>query len=243
MEIRHLKRSLTGSMKSEYYEYKSLFMIFLYILVGMIGGGIFLRSIGIFSPGFNGLVTELEIVNQAIFTAIVTMGISSISMTSKRYLQQRFQFPLNKLIFLISAMVMILFASFILISMTAGLSTIVLLLNRIVSLFSSSFIVISTFELKTYLWGLVFGFLNIINAAALIFCVFLFIKKWMIPSLIALALVIFYPVFNSSFLEFWPWIIKKIYFHDSAALTIVKFFLTYFAIFALSYIPLRKMEV
>lgn len=172
-------------------------------------------------------------------TMLITLFVYVVVSTSKVELYSKFSFPINRRIYAISNFLVLVVGSLALLMIVTILSPVELMLFKLVELFSDQFIYINIMTLGGFIEGFITSWLYLIAISSVSYCVFIYIRKYMIASLLTLAVL-------ATMIISFGWlgnIIQFIFLEQNLGLFVAKLLSISVISHLLGYIPLRKMEV
>lgn len=236
------------SKKTKKNSYKGLLLNFYYdIKKTIIIGIIITLSITLFSLLLNIILIQFNeptssnsgMLVVGFFVMLISLFIYVINSTSKVELFSKFSFPINRLIYAISNFIAIVIGSFLMLMVITIMTPIEVLLTKFISIFTIKLLYLNNITLYGYIVGFLSAWGYMIALGSITYCIFMYIRKYKIFSLLVLALLI------TLILSF-GWlgnILQFIFFESNLALLMIKLLSISIVTNILGYIPLKKMEV
>lgn len=242
IDIRGFKNGFSGTVRALYFDYRKLIFICFLVSAGlMVGQMLIYLSIVFSGDGLRKIEFNMMLVTA--FTAFLSLGIGAIVGTGKSDLRGKFFFPVSRICYSIADMAMLYYSSLLLVAMVSFFTFLELALDSLLERFSSDIVLISNLTAASFGRDLLFLFVAMPAFAALVNFVFLFIRRWMIPSLIVLVLLVSQIFLNETFLQ--PFVSKAVSFIGKTPypVIILGLLLAVPLLYAMAYIPLKKIEV
>ncbi len=111
------------------------------------------------------------------------------------------------------------------------------------NLFINDFVLISRLSLKSFSNGLIISFFILFLIGSFAYCIFMYIKKWMIPTLTAVAAFVIFPILNNDVFHNYETIFSGIIDFQTPIVLCLKIVLISLILHILAYIPFKFMEV
>lgn len=236
-------RSYKGAIKNLYYDYRISFKVCLIISAAIVLAVNFLNILAVvYQDHVNGNSNGggMNIVG---ITALITILVSSIELTSKKNMESKFFFPLNKKIWCFANLTMMTFAAFVFTTMALMLAAIELIVGNILTASSGRFFFFSSFTWDSYVGGTITLFMFILVFGSFVYCLFIFLKRYLVLVLTLLGIVIILPIFSSTFAPIYYTVFKFFFVEQTRSLFVVKYLSLTLIFHTLAYLPLKKMEV
>lgn len=234
-------RAWNGIIKNLYYDYRVAFKVGFIISAVIVISMFIVNTIAI---GIDGSVSGKSnggAMNFTAMTALITILVSSIDLTSKKGLESKFFFPLNKMVWSLANFVMMAFAAFVFTTMSLALTAIEMILSNILSANSAHFLFVSNFSLYEYTGGTITLFMYILVWGSIVYCLFMYFRKYLIVSLVGFTLLIIFPIIRGG--QLYVHVINFFVLEDVILFFILKFLALTLLLHGLAYLPFRKMEV
>lgn len=235
-------RSFNGVIRNLYYDYKKLFVIS-FIISSVFFLLLLATNILMLVVSQGQSQSNSGMMNIAGMTVLIAYGISSITLTTKSELYSKFFFPVSRSVFAIANFVMMLFSALGLIALCSVFATFEVIFARILTALSGQFFFVSEYTISTYFNGMVSFFFYLVAIGSLIYCIFIFIRRWTIGTLTVLAIIVFLPLFILGLWGNYLKIINFVLVESSLIILSMKLFAFTLICHLVAYIPLRKLEV
>lgn len=236
-----IKKSYIGTVKALYYNYLDLFKIFIIVNLGLF---IIFMTIetSIFLSKGNGGASIPGMLSTTCISSIITFLINGIIMSSKKELNSKMIFPVSKIIYSIAQFSMMFYASLIMLTICLIFSLLEICINRIFAIYRYNYIFIPNILSTTFKRGVLLSFFFVPLFGSITYLISMYIRKWLIPSLMILTSFIMTLIIND-FVTFYIELAKVLFFDESIIVNIIKLFSLTLFFNLLAYIPLKYTEV
>ena len=173
------------------------------------------------------------------FTMLITLFVYTILSTSREELHSKFAFPINRSVYAISNLFSILAGAFVMLLITTIILPIEIFLLKFVSLFTDKLIFLNTVTLPEYIRGFISSWGYMVALASVTYCIFMFIRKYMMYTLPAIA-ILFTCLISFGWLGD---IVEFIFAEQNLSVLMIKLLSITLVSHILGFIPLKRMEV
>ncbi len=234
------KVNLKGAIRNYHYESKYLYLMFLLINTALYFTNLLSH---IFNSRFIGYKSDGGILNQGSIYAFICFSIFVILISSRKSLKSRMAFPVSRFSLSMANMIMMLFSAFVLFAIVSGFSFLEVLCYRFLAIFSNRFIMVSYLSFESYTVGLLLFFFYLIVFGSFIYTVLMCVKKWKIQSIIALSVLIAFPIINNNLVMEFFYFFNDVVLPKKPIVVIPFLLMIYILLHCLAYLPFKLLEV
>lgn len=232
-------RSLKATIYSSYIDLKTTWLIFTSILTGLLFLEFFLMNM--LASGSSSSNTSM--LNSGFITAILVMGVAMIVITSNGELLCKFSFPVDRINLMISHVLFIFAGSLILLLTSCALYLVELLLSSIITFIFPGFVYIGVITQGSFLTGFFTSWITIIGVSSIVYFAFMYFFRYKLATSITAGILILLSVNFGSIGQAISAVMNDIFLNSGPVMLFIKLLGVSVLFLALSFIPLKRMEV
>jgi hypothetical protein len=232
-----VKNAYKGLMLNFYYDMKKIAMIGVIIMLSMMVATILLNVITLKSG--SDINNNSGIMFSGFIVMMITLFVYVIVSTSKVELYSKFSFPINRRIYAIANFIVLCAGSFALLMIVTIFSPVEFGIYELLSTITDKFIYINNITLDGFINGFITCWLFLLTVSSVSYCIFIYIRKYMIVTLLVLAVVATIVIAFDGLID----VYRFLFLEKSVLLFAIKTLVISLVSHLLAYIPLKRLEV
>ncbi len=239
MPLNNRMHSLKATLYSAYLDFRSMCIIIIEIMFGLI---IFqLGIISIVSTGNSS--SNASALNTGFMIALWSIPISIIVITSNAMLIKKFSFPVDRSILALSHLVYILLSPLVILLASCGLYLLEYLFYSAIQTIYPSFIYLWITTKGSFITGFLFSYLIIVLISSATYCLFMYFYRYKMATSVVCGMIVVLLFTLSPFRMFVLSLGKSLLINENPWILFATYTALSLLLWLLGYIPLKRMEV